>query len=118
MAAMARVCEDMGVDMRLGEPVERILVDGRTATGVRTAAGDERFDALVVNADFAHAMRTLVPDSARRRWTDRRIERKKFSCSTFMLYLGIEGRLDDVAHHTIYLSKDTGGTSMRSTRGA
>jgi phytoene desaturase len=106
MAAMARACVEMGVDLRLGEPVERILVDGGSATGVRTSAGDERFDALVVNADFAHAMRTLVPNDARRKWNDRRIERAKFSCSTFMLYLGIEGRFDDVGHHTIYLSKE------------
>jgi phytoene desaturase len=60
----------------------------------------------VVNADFAQAMTTLVPDKARRRWTNRRINSKKFSCSTFMLYLGIEGRYDDLAHHTIYLAKD------------
>jgi phytoene desaturase len=59
-----------------------------------------------VNADFAHAMRHLVPDRARRRWTDRKIAGKKFSCSTFMMYLGIEGRIDGLAHHTIYLSQD------------
>ena len=63
-------------------------------------------DALVINADFARAMTRLVPDNLRRRWTDRRIARKRFSCSTFMLYLGIEGRYDHLAHHTIYLDED------------
>jgi phytoene desaturase len=62
--------------------------------------------AVVVNADFAQAMQRMVPDSIRRRWTDRRIEKKRFSCSTFMLYLGIEGRYDNVSHHTIYLAED------------
>jgi phytoene desaturase len=51
-------------------------------------------------------MRKLVPNHLRRRWTDEKIERKKFSCSTFMLHLGIEGRYDDVPHHTIYTAKD------------
>src|SRR5690606_4221884 len=37
------------------------------------------------------------------RWSDARIERTKMSCSTFMLYLGIEGRYPDLAHHTIHL---------------
>jgi phytoene desaturase len=59
-----------------------------------------------VNADFAQAMENLVPNSLRRRWTNKRIASKKFSCSTFMMYLGIEGRYDDAAHHTIYLAKD------------
>jgi phytoene desaturase len=73
---------------------------------VRTARGDMMADAVVVNADFATAMRSLVPDRLRRRWTDRKLAKKKFSCSTFMLYLGLEGVEDKLAHHTIYLSAE------------
>jgi phytoene desaturase len=104
-AAMARVARKLGVDIRLNEPVREILFEGRRAVGVRTDAGEIRSDAMVVNADFARAMARLVPDRIRRRWTDRRIAGKKFSCSTFMLYLGLDGRYD-VPHHTIYISAD------------
>jgi phytoene desaturase len=104
--AMARVAREMGVEIRLREPVREILFSGRKAVGVRTDAGEIRSDALVVNADFARAMTRLVPDHLRRRWTDRKIEGKKFSCSTFMLYLGIEGMYRDVPHHTIHIAKD------------
>jgi phytoene desaturase len=106
MSAMARVAEDMGVRIQLGDPVQEMLFEGKRAVGVRTRHGEQRYDAVVVNADFAQAMKTLVPDRLRRRWTDRKLEGKKFSCSTFMMYLGIEGRYDDLAHHTIYLSED------------
>ena len=51
-------------------------------------------------------MKRLVPNHLRNRWTDEKIAKKRFSCSTFMLYLGIEGLCDSTAHHTIYLSKD------------
>lgn len=104
--AMARVARDLGVDIRLNEPVREILFEGRRATGVRTDAGEIRSDAMVINADFARAMSRLVPDRVRRRWTDRKIGNKKFSCSTFMLYLGIDGRYDQVPHHSIYIAKD------------
>ncbi|MEP6810344.1 MAG: phytoene desaturase, partial [Chthoniobacterales bacterium] len=50
-------------------------------------------------------MSRLVPDSQRRRWTEKKIARKKFSCSTFMLYLGLEGRYDQ-PHHNIYIARD------------
>ncbi|NIP96239.1 MAG: phytoene desaturase, partial [Akkermansiaceae bacterium] len=60
----------------------------------------------MLNADFAHAMRHLVPDRLRRRWSDRKIESKRFSCSTFMIYLGVEGRYEEVAHHTIMMSRE------------
>ncbi len=106
MTAMERIARDMGVSFRMSEPVQEILFQGRRATGVRTEAGPQRFDALVLNADFAHAMSRLVPDHLRRRWTDRKLAKKKFSCSTFMLYLGIKGDLPELSHHTIFLSKD------------
>jgi phytoene desaturase len=105
-AAMARIAGELGADVRLGEEVEQILFEGRRAVGVRTPRGEYRADALVLNADFARAMTRLVPDHLRRRWTDRKIAGKKFSCSTFMMYLGVEGLNDRVAHHTIYMAKD------------
>jgi len=106
MSAMERVARRMGVRFRLGTPVRGLELDGRRVRGVHTDTGTERFDAVVLNADFAEAMRTLLPNAARRRWTDARIARKKFSCSTFMLYLGLEGEVGDVAHHTIHLAED------------
>jgi len=104
--AMAKVARELGVEIHLGEPVEEILFDGRRAVGVRTPKGRYRCDALVVNADFAHAMSHLVPDRLRRRWRDRKLERKRYSCSTYMMYLGVEGRFPELAHHTIFLADD------------
>lgn len=104
-SAMARVAREMGVEIRLAESVEEILFDGKRARGVATSRGDYDCDALVVNADFANAMRNLVPNRLRNRWSDRKIEKTKMSCSTYMLYLGMEGRYRQLPHHTIYLSR-------------
>ena len=49
-------------------------------------------------------MKNLVPEGLRRKWKDRTIDRKKYSCSTFMLYLGVDGEVD-LPHHTIYTSR-------------
>jgi phytoene desaturase len=106
MSAMARVAQDLGTEIKTEAPVETLLFQGRRATGVRVGGKDLSFDAVVINADFAQAMTKLVPDDLRRRWTDRRIASKKYSCSTFMLYLGIEGQVPELAHHTVYLSRE------------
>lgn len=103
---LARIAKQVGADIRLGEPVEEVLVEGRRATGVRTARCEYKADAIVINADFARAMTRMVPKRLRRKWTDEVLARKRMSCSAFMLYLGIRGRYDNVAHHTIYVSKD------------
>ncbi len=103
--AMARVAERLGVEIQLDEPVEELLLEKGRAVGVRTRRGTYRAAAVVLNADFARAMSRLVPDANRRRWTEKKMARKKFSCSTFMLYLGIEGRYD-LPHHNIYIARD------------
>ena len=103
--AMARVAERLGVEIRTDSPVEEVLFEGRRAVGIRTASGVEKASAIVINADFARAMKRLVPDRLRRRWTDRKIAGKKFSCSTFMMYLGVDGEFD-LPHHSIHISDD------------
>lgn len=104
--AMARVARDLGAKILLDEPVERIHFDGRRAVGVQTKNGAYPCDVLTVNADFAGAMSRLVPDRLRKRWTDRKLARKKYSCSTYMMYLGLDGEFEDLQHHTIFLSED------------
>ncbi|RLS31088.1 MAG: phytoene desaturase [Planctomycetota bacterium] len=103
--AMARIATEMGVEIHYGEPVESLRFEGRKVVAAQTGNGEYEADATVVNADFARTMTTLVPNRLRRKWSDRKIASKRFSCSTFMLYLGIDGRYDNTPHHTIYLSE-------------
>ncbi len=102
--AMARVATAMGVDIRLDEPVRELEFQGRRVRSVLTDRASYPAEALVVNADFAGAMRSLVPERLRRRWTNAKLERTKMSCSTFMLYLGVDGKYPDLPHHTIHLA--------------
>ncbi|WP_052401488.1 phytoene desaturase family protein [Muricoccus aerilatus] len=103
--AMARVAADLGVEFRLGTPVDRITFEGERATGVEAGGTLIPAASVVLNGDFAHAMPRLVPDAIRRKWSDKRIERSRYSCSTFMLYLGVEGEFPGLAHHSILLSE-------------
>lgn len=103
---MARIARELGVEIRLGEPVRELIYDGPRAVGAVTSSGEYRGDAVVINADFANAMNKLVPNSKRKKWTDRKLESKKYSCSTFMLYLGLDGSPPDLPHHTIYTSRE------------
>ncbi|TPG60268.1 phytoene desaturase [Roseomonas nepalensis] len=103
--AMARVAADLGVEFRLGTSAERITFDGDRATGVEAGGAHIPADSVVLNGDFAHAMPRLVPDAIRRKWSDKRIERARYSCSTFMLYLGVEGEFPGLSHHSILLSE-------------
>ena len=76
--SMASLAEEMGVKFRLGEGAEELLFKGRRICGARTSLAEYKADAVVINADFAQAMKNLVPDRLRNRWTDRKIAKKKF----------------------------------------
>lgn len=103
---MAEIAQSLGVKIHLGEEVLEAEFDGRRMTSLSTSSGRYSPDAFVINADFAGWVRRHVPDSLRKRWSDRSLSKKKFSCSTYMLYLGIEGRYDDLPHHNIHISRD------------
>ncbi len=95
----------LGGVVRTGTPVEEVLVEGGRARGVRLEDGT-RLSAEVVasNADVAHTYRDLVPAEARRRWTDRRLERQAWTMSCVVLYMGVRRTYPDLAHHTLVLS--------------
>lgn len=109
MEAMATLATQRGVDFRLSSPVEQITFSGSRADGVVVRGEREAFDAVVVNADATWAMKHLIPQNKRaagatKGYADQTLDAKRYSCSTYMLYLGIEGEID-LPHHTIYTSE-------------
>ncbi len=52
-----------------------------------------------MNVDFATGMKGLIPDKLRKRWSDKKLDEKSYSCSTFMLYLGVDKKYDLDHHH-------------------
>jgi len=104
--ALAQVAREEGAEIHTSTPVRRVLVKGRRATGIELESGDRiSADAVVINADFGHAVTTLFDPGTLRRHTPESVQRRRFSCSTFMMYLGLD-RTFDAEHHTIVFAKD------------
>jgi phytoene desaturase len=105
--AMCKALEECGGTVRTETPIREVMVENRTAVGVTLEDGtEERADRLVMNADFGHAMTHLVDPSHRKKYTDTALENKKYSCSTFMLYLGVGRQYPDIPHHSIIFAED------------
>ena len=101
---LARLIPGQGSTLRCNAAVREIIVENGTARGVRLESGEElRADVVVSNADSATTYRYLVPASARSRWTNRRIERARYSTSLFVWYFGTRKKYPDVLHHTMVL---------------
>ena len=104
--ALAKVAREEGAEIRTSSPVSRVLLDGRKACGVELADGEKILcDDVVINADFGHAITTLFEEKSLRKHTPSATKQRQFSCSTFMMYLGLD-RLYDAEHHLIVFAKD------------
>lgn len=99
--AMAKVIEEYGGVIHTGTPVQRVLTNGRKATGIQLDDGEKlEYDHVVLNADFGTAMTKLFEPGLLRRYSARKLAAKKYSCSTAMLYLGVKRKLD-LPHHLV-----------------
>ncbi|UQA61884.1 phytoene desaturase [Polyangium aurulentum] len=101
---LVKLIEGQGGQVRCNAEVKRIVLNGRKARGVELVNG-ERIDADVVvsNADSAWTYRWLVDESVRKRWTNERLEKQRYSMGLFVWYFGTKRKYENVAHHTILL---------------
>jgi phytoene desaturase len=105
-AAMAQIIEENGGVIHYGSKVAALDVDGRTVKGVILEDGQKIMaDEVVINADFAHAMQHLLKPGQLSKYTPDKLDKLQYSCSTMMLYLGVD-KIYDLPHHTIVFAGD------------
>lgn len=96
--------QGQGGALRCNAEVSRIEVDRGRATGVTLASGERlAADIVVSNADTAWTYRHLVEPQHRRHWTDRRIDKGRYSMSLFVWYFGTRRQYPGVPHHMMLL---------------
>lgn len=106
VCGMGRLFADIGGQIRLETPVAKILTENGAAVGVETAEGEQiRADAVVSNADIANTYRKMLPAGARRKYTDAKLDRMRYSMGLFVIYFGTRKQYPDIRHHTILLSE-------------
>ena len=102
IAGLVRFFTDLGGDLRLDAPVDRIELDGDRATGVRLAGGELiPADMVASNADVVHTYDRLLGHAPRGKTKAKSLKSKRFSMSLFVLHFGLKTPQPQLAHHTI-----------------
>jgi phytoene desaturase len=102
--ALVELFTSLGGTLELGVEVEEIEVAGGHVTGVRLGGGRTLPAAIVVaNGDAPATYKRLLPPSLRKKHTDARIDRMRYSMSLFVAYFGTRRTYPELAHHTILL---------------
>lgn len=105
--ALERLAKELGVVIHTSTKVDEVVLENGKAVGVKVKGNVHHVDNVLLNADFPSAIQQLVPQEKQRKpYTDARIDRMESSCSTFMMYLGIDRKLDKLDVHNLYFTED------------
>ncbi|MCU4800173.1 phytoene desaturase family protein [Halobacteria archaeon HArc-gm2] len=101
---MAALGAEMGVTYRTGVEVDRITGERGNFT-LETSQGPVTADLVVSDADYAHTEKHLLAPEDRQ-FDDDYWDSRTYAPSAFLLYLGVEGDVDPLEHHTLVLPED------------
>ncbi len=102
VAGMVRLFEKLGGTLILNDPVASVDTLGDRATGVTTKSGVViGADMVATNADLMHSYKDLLSGSRSAQRKAKRLERKRFSPSLFVVHFGIKGTWPGIPHHMI-----------------
>lgn len=105
--SMKRLFLELGGKLMLGTAVDEIVIRGGRAAGVRIGDKQLAADYVVCNADFPYAVKNLIrKPSDRGPYTDKKLAKMTYSCSCFVLYLGLDKKYPVKTLHSIRFSGD------------
>ena len=106
VAALGRLMQEVGVEVRLNTTAAALDVEGGRARAVRLEDGRRlAADVIVSNADPMHLYGEMVAPGAQGLAARLKRRQARLSMGLFILYFGTRRQYGDVAHHTIWLGR-------------
>ena len=103
--ALARLAGELGVRIEYGREIRALERGEGGVRGAVLADGSRRpADLVVANADLPYVYETLLGEPYPR------IDRFDFSCSAFVMYLGVDRRYPALTHHALVVPRDLRAT--------
>lgn len=104
--AMEKAAEKYGAKFTMNAPVKKILVENGKAVGVLLESGEEhRADLIISNAD-QYFSETKLLDPEYQTYPEQYWDKAVPAPSGFMMFMGINGELPEIKHHTLIFAKD------------
>lgn len=107
--ALEQLNYDLGTEIITEAPIDEIIIDSRykRAEGLKVNGDIKKFDKILCTADFPYAAQNLISEpNALKNYGSEKIEKMDYSCSAFLLYMGIDKDLsEDILIHNVIFSE-------------
>jgi phytoene desaturase len=105
--AISQLIVELGGIIKTGATVDEIIFSKDRAIGIKTSQVIEKADIIICNADFPYAMKDLIRNEYfKKEYSDKKLSELKYSCSTFIIYLGLRKKYPQLSVHNIYLGEN------------
>ena len=103
--AMVALAKKLGVDFKTDANVTKINTDAKKKVTSLTVNGEEiKTDIVLSGADYHHT-ETLL-DKPLRQYSESYWDKKVFAPSSLLFWVGIDKKLENVKHHTLFFDSD------------
>ncbi|MDX9971289.1 MAG: phytoene desaturase family protein [Candidatus Gracilibacteria bacterium] len=100
---MSLAAKENGAKIHLNTAVKELILEGKKVIGVLLENGEKHYaDKIIINSDFAYSMANLVPDGLLKKYSKPHLKKKKYSCSIFMMYLGVDKEFNTPFHQIVF----------------
>ena len=103
--SMEKLCLDLGVNIVTGSEVKKINIKNKKVVSVSTQNDEIETDYLIASADYAHVENQLL-EKKYRNYSTEYWNKKNFSPSSLLFYLGVSKKLNKLDHHTLFFDED------------
>ncbi|MFL2567380.1 MAG: phytoene desaturase family protein [Flavobacteriales bacterium] len=103
--SMEKICLDLGVKIQTNQEVKKINVRDSKVFSISTKNQEIKTDILVASADYAHVEENLL-EKKYRNYSKEYWNKKSFSPSSLLFYLGVSKKIKNLDHHTLFFDED------------
>ena len=100
-----KLCKELSVEFLNNTNVKKINTDGGIAKSLETNRGTFKFDTIIASADYNHVEQSLL-NKKQRNYSKEYWEKKVFSPSSLLFYLGVNKKIKKIEHHNLFFDED------------
>ncbi|MGL4449724.1 MAG: phytoene desaturase family protein [Sarcina sp.] len=105
--ALEKLVSELGGDIILNRKIDKVVIEKKKVAGVCLKGEFKEADLVICNSDYSYCLEELFDRELNEiKYKKTNLKSKEYSCSVFIIYLGLNKKFEELKLHNIYLSED------------
>jgi len=95
---------ELGVTIKTNSPIDKIIVENKTAKGIVTNGEILKADIVLSGADYHHS--EILLEKEHRMYSEKYWESRVFAPSSLLFFVGFNKKIENISHHALFFDVD------------